>query len=58
MNEVNETTKRFPRTMEEAFPHTPTRLHTPKEIDLLDVILYVTCAWGLGLVVGLLVTGN
>jgi hypothetical protein len=36
-----------------------TRLHVhDKCVDLFDVLLYVAGAWGLGLVVGLLVTGN
>jgi hypothetical protein len=58
MNDINETTKTFPRTLGEAFPDTPARLHTPPDMDLIDVLLLVVCDWGLGLVVGLLVTGN
>jgi len=63
MHELNETTKTFPRTMEEAFPKQhpwhfePIHGHEP-DYDKWDAYLYLFGAFGMGLIVGLLVTGN
>jgi hypothetical protein len=64
MSRLNETTKTFPRTLEEAFPkahpwhfeaiHAPE--HNPGHV--WDTALYLVGAFGMGVVVGLLVTGN
>lgn len=64
MTELNETTKRFPRTMEEAFPKAHPwhfeAIHAPRSDPdyFWDSVLYLVGAFGMGLVVGLFVTGN
>jgi hypothetical protein len=63
MTDINETTKTFPRTMEEAFPKAHPwhfeAIHAPESnYDRWDAYLYLFGAFGMGLVVGLLVTGN
>jgi hypothetical protein len=64
MNDINETTKTFPRTLEEAFPKEHPwhfeAIHAPESDPdyFWDSIMYLVGAFGLGLVVGLIVTGN
>ena len=64
MSEINETTKTFPRTIEEAFPKQHPwhfePIHAPEDRSehFWDSVLYLVGAFGMGLVVGLLVTGN
>jgi hypothetical protein len=64
MSDINETTKTFPRTLEEAFPKMYPwhfeAIHAPESDPdyFWDSVLYLMCAFGMGLVVGLLVTGN
>jgi hypothetical protein len=64
MTELNETIKTFPRTIEEAFPKAHPwhfeAIHAPESDPdyFWDSVLYLFSAFGMGLIVGLLVTGN
>ena len=64
MTELNETTKTFPRTLEEAFPKEhPWHFeaiygHEEDPYYVYDLIMYLVGAFGLGLVVGLIICGQ
>lgn len=60
--ELPETYKRFPRTLEEAFPRhyreqfSPIRAYKPRHINP-DWLVAMVCMFALGFLVGLLVVG-
>ena len=62
MHDTPETYKRFPRTMEEAFPRhyreqfSPIRAYKPRHINP-DWVVAMVCMFALGFLVGLLVVG-
>jgi hypothetical protein len=64
MNEINETTKTFPRTMEEAFPKSHPWHFDPicppeyEPSEFWDSVMYLVGAFGMGLLVGLVIYGN
>jgi len=64
MNETNETTKTFPRTIEEAFPKQHPwhfeAIHAPEyePNEFWDSVMYLVGAFGMGLLVGLVIYGN
>ena len=64
MNQINETTKTFPRTLEEAFPKQHPwhfeAIHAPEyEPDYFwDSVLYLVGAFGMGMLVGLIAAGQ
>ena len=62
MHDTPETYKRFPRTLEEAFPRhyreqfAPIRAYKPRHINP-DWVVAMVCMFALGFLVGLLVVG-
>lgn len=63
MHDTPETYKRFPRTLEEAFPRhyreqfSPIRAYKPRHINP-DWLVAMVCMFALGFLVGLLVVGT
>lgn len=62
MHDTPETYKRFPRTLEEAFPRhyreqfSPIRAYRPRHVNP-DWVVAMVCMFALGFLVGLLVVG-
>lgn len=63
MHDTPETYKRFPRTMEEAFPRhyreqfSPIRAYKPRHVNP-DWLVAMVCMFALGFLIGLLVVGT
>ena len=63
MHDTPETYKRFPRTLEEAFPRhyreqfSPIRAYKPRHINP-DWVVAMVCMFALGFLIGLLAVGT
>ena len=61
MDEINTTTRTFPRTLEQAFPHEPDNSYTiyvTKATPKVDGIVYLACAFASGFILAMLVYGG
>ena len=62
MQQVNDTIRTFPRTLAEAFPYAPdgpicAHDDGPYAHETWDVVIYAIGSFGLGLIVGMAVSG-